>query len=528
MSATAVILLAALSIWDYPARQLQHEQFQRAFLVAVKNGDRPSMVVAAENGVKLLPDDSVWRYNHACALAQTGKNDDALDELEKAIDLGMRNPDAIAADKDFKPLAEEMRFKVLVEYARELSERPVIDGPNVHVPQFVTAGGSVALGEQNFSWDFDHGLLIADMKLEPGVEGGNTGDLYMNRDKGHSILNPTAFPGLTVVRLDAEGSAHGLDVDLPNTLFPYPTFGNVSRALLEPKYWRSLPRMAMTREAWRMKSFQKLYLSNQLWFMPAHEDCPPKGRHGDVFSSICPYFWVSAGSSFTDQPFLRAALEASRSMQKETKAAAVAKGLLAPTIMTLMRKSLRSVTNEVEYLTAAAHPTAFAAGSLDVARLKKAAAELSVEGIPPLVPVSLIGTPVKDRPQWPEPTYVTPFATAVVLRSEDTVRRFRIVANGARDYEFRILRGGNAAKLVRSPQKQIADLEIDRSRMSVSNRVDIGVFGRTLTSGWGAPSYISFAVVDPSAPYSDPVLTPPVGPLATPPEQVQKKDAGVR
>ena len=42
---------------------------------------------------------------------------------------------------------------------------------------------------------------------------------------------------------------------------------------------------------------------------------------------------------------------------------------------------------------------------------------------------------------------------------------------------------------------------------------DVAVFAKNAKSGWGAPSFVSFAVVDPAAPYSDPVLTPPPEPV---------------
>lgn len=523
MSVLAAILLAALSVWDYPARYLQHDRLRRQFTAAVREGDTETMIETCEKGVELLPDDPTWRFNLACSLAYLEKNDSALDALEKAIDLGFRNADEIAKDNDLKRLAKEPRFQELVEYAKEMSRRPLTYGPNAHVPQTGVTGGSVALGEQNFRWDFEDGLFVADLKLAP-AGGANAGDLYMNRDNGHSVLNASSFPGLTVVRLDSEGHAKGMDLDLPNMLFPYPTFGNISRALVGTDYWRSLPRLAMTRESWRMKGLQKLYLSNQLWFMPAHEDCPPVGKFGDVFASICPYFWVSAGSSYTDQPFLRAALEASRSLPKATKEAVVAKGLLAPTIMTLMRKSLRAVTNEVGYLSAAAHPSAFPAGSLDVGRLRVAAAALKPEEVPPVVSVSLLAQPTEDKPIWPEITYATPHASALILRAEDRVRRFRLVAAGAKEFEFKVLRGGNAATIKRPPFPHVADLEIDRSLLSVSNRVDIGVFGRNPGTGWGAPSYVSFAVVDPDAPYSDPALTP-LGPVSVPKTVAKPKES---
>lgn len=509
MNALALIFIAVLSVWDYPARQMGHEQLRDRFVKAVKEKDRKSMVETCRKGVKLLPDDPTWHYNLACSLVDVKKPGPALDALEKAIDLGFRDADAIAKDRDFKPLAKETRFLELVEYAREMALRPLTYGPNACVPQTGVAGGSVALGEQNFRWDFENGLLIADLKLESG-NGASSGDLYMNRDDGHSFLKVADFPGITVVKLDHEGHHRKLDLDIPNVLFPYPLFGNASRAFEEAKYWRSLPRMMMTRDAWMMKAFLKLYLSNQFWVFPAHQDCPPVGKFGDVFSSICPYFLVTAGSSFTDMPYLRGALEASRSFPKETKDELVKRGMLTPVIMTLIRKSLKSVTNEVDYLSVKAHPTALPAGALDAGRLKKSAAAFKPSEIPPLAPVSVLAVPPEDSPKYPEPTYVSPFASAFVLRSDDKVRRFRFVARGAEEYAYSVLRGRNAAELRQSGP--VADLKLDKSMMSVSNRVDIAVFGRNKETGWGAPSYISFAVVDPSAPYSDPVLTP-VGPV---------------
>ena len=53
--------------------------------------------------------------------------------------------------------------------------------------------------------------------------------------------------------------------------------------------------------------------------------------------------------------------------------------------------------------------------------------------------------------------------------------------------------------------------------MSPTNRVDVAVFARRKGTGWGAPAFVSFAVVDPSAEYSDPVLTP------RPPEEDGRK-----
>ena len=106
-------------------------------------------------------------------------------------------------------------------------------------------GGTVTLGAENLGWDRSAGCLVANVELT-GTDGANAGDLYFNRDAGHSVLKIREFPGLTQVKLDAEGHAKGLDVDFPNTLFPCPVFGNCSRAMTQGPYWRSLPRAMVT------------------------------------------------------------------------------------------------------------------------------------------------------------------------------------------------------------------------------------------------------------------------------------------
>ena len=123
-------ILAVLSIWDYPARQPQHERLRDQFVLAVRRGKTADMEAICRSGVKLLPDDPTWHFNLACALAYFPKRkNEALDELELAIDLGFRNPEAIAADTDLKRLSSEKRFKELVEYAKYMRPRPMISGP---------------------------------------------------------------------------------------------------------------------------------------------------------------------------------------------------------------------------------------------------------------------------------------------------------------------------------------------------------------------------------------------------------------
>lgn len=509
----AFLLLAVLSIWDYPSRQAEHDRLYVKFVTAVRQGDTATMEKTCRKGVELLPDDPTWRYNLACSLAYFPKRaDEALDELEKAVDLGFRNVKQIAEDTDLKRLRKKRRFAEVIEYAKEMEHKPLLSGPMACVPAFGVFGSPLVVGAHNLSWDFSAGCFVAGVKLASSSSPtNNTGDLYFNRDGLHSVLKLADFPGVTPVRLDEEGIRRGMDLNMPDIVFPYPVFGNCSRAMVSGPYWRSLPRSVMTGETHRLRTMAKLYLSNQTWVFPSNADTAPVGTNGDVFASIAPYWMVSAGRSYSDQKYLRAALTASAAFREDVKAELVRRGMLAPVIQTLIRKSLPSVKTEDDYLTAKAHPSALPSSGADIARLKKSAAALTVEAIAPLAPLTVEMAPVKKRPDFPEITYASAFAWAFVLRAGERVRSFRIKAHGAAD-EFRFVKthGDGVKVLVEKLSPCEAKVTIDKKGMSPTNRVDITVVARNKSSSWGAPSYVSFAVVDPDAPYSDPVLTPRV------------------
>ena len=501
-------LLAVLSIWDYPSRFPDHERLRAEFVRAVRAGDTEAMEKASRAGAELLPDDPTWAYNFACSLACREKRAEALDQLDRAVDLGFRDADVISSDSDLKRISSDRRFADIVRRAKETKERPILLGPMAVTDATGVTGGSLALGEQNMLWDFDDGCFIARMKLSPGAEGGNAGDLYMNRDGGHSRLVVTNFPGLTEVKLDAIGRERRLDLDFPNVKFPYPVFGNCSRAYLHDVFWRSIPRAMMTSDTRRLQTMSSLYLSNQIWVFPANADYPPIGTNGDVFVSVAPYWLVTQGRSWSDQYYLRAALEASRSFSPETKRDVVARRLLAPTIMTLVRKSLKGVDGEDAYLTEKAHPTCMPPNGLDLARLKTLAAEMTPESVPPLVRIFRMGAPVKEKPKYPEITYVTPFAAAIVLRSPDDERTFDFAFSGADEIECRVVHDPLGAAKVVEQKGGAVRLAIDRTKLKGTARVDLAAFGRGKGTGWGAPAYVSFSIVDTEAPYYDPALVP--------------------
>ena len=505
---TLCILLAVLSIWDYPARHRMHDRLRRQFVVALREGDTATMEETCRKGVALLPDDPTWHYNLACSLAYFDKREDeAFDELEKAIDLGFRDKDAIAGDSDLKRLSKLKRYSQLLEYVEFMKSRPLLSGPMAAVDATGVFGKSIALGGQNLGWDFDAGCFVARLKLVAATSDASVGDLYMNRDARHSMLALGDFPGLTSVQLDAEGRKKGMDQSFPNIFFPYPVFGNASLAFTKGPYWRSLPRALLTNEALQLDKMVRFYLSNQVWVFPAVMDTAPEGRQGDVFASVAPYWIATAGRSGSDQPYLRAALEASRSFAPDVKKSIVKRGLLAPTIQALIRKSLKGVVKETDYLSAKAHPTAMPAGGLELARLKSAAKAMTVESVPPLAILSVSASAPAAKLPVPELTYASACAWAYVLRADDEVREFVISAKGAEQFEFVQTHGTGVSVKIERPSPDSAKVTLERHGLSPTNRVDIAVFGRNAGTDWGAPSYVCFARTDPSAPYSDPALT---------------------
>ena len=194
------ILLALLSVWDYQARYPEHNRLCRQFRVAVREGDTATMEETCRKGVKLLPEDPTWHFNLACSLAYFAKREDeAFDELEKAIDFGFRDRKRIEGDTDLKRLAKSPRYEQLLVYADLMKERPIPSGPLAAVDATGVFGKPVVLSEQNLGWDFDSGSFVANLKLAAGTSEPSVGDLYMNRDGRHSQLNLNGFPGITEV-----------------------------------------------------------------------------------------------------------------------------------------------------------------------------------------------------------------------------------------------------------------------------------------------------------------------------------------
>ena len=222
-----------------------------------------------------------------------------------------------------------------------------------------------------------------------GRAAGNHGDLYDNRDRGHSTLEPAAHPQLTHVTYDAAARGAGVDYGLGDRLlFDQPTFGNSSTAITDGPHWRSLPRYALTRPdgTGPMRLWQNLR-ANHLYIHPAHRDF--NDRNGDLFPANTPYLLVSRGSSGSDQPFLEAVAMIYAAFRPDTKARLIEEHLLVPTVQMVFRRSLQNVRSREGYFSGDAHPAAFEGWQINPARMVSLANAIREGDIPAEVRISV-------------------------------------------------------------------------------------------------------------------------------------------
>lgn len=557
----------------------QHSQLRQQLIGALQRGDIPAMEATCRRAIELIPGDATWHYNLACALAYREKPDLALAELEKAIDFGFRNADAIAKDQDLQRIQEDPRFKKLVEKARALAGLPV---PGRPLPRSadVRPGATVTLNETNLVWNFDTGVYEAQLRhvdparptaelaldyskskqdaperpyvaawLSEGSAAGHVDDLYVNRDGGHSQLKTGDFPNLASIQLCPAAKSAGVHIDLPNTLFgDFAVFGNISRGRTRGPFWRSMARATMTDPGLPAR-MELLYRNNQFWVIPSVKDYGNKDI-GDTFPAVAPWMFVSHGISWSDQPFLRAALAASACFPRPTKLALLRRHLMAPTLQWLLRSTRKCVRGESDYLSPKAHPTAFDAGNIDLVRIVEKAHALRPEQIPPSVALALVNSrtfpvkypmPGRDYPDSViEALYQTASSTAIILRAPEAVRTFLVQArtfpevDPSAEFTWRVVHGDASAvkitaplgETLNTPERGFAQIVIDRR--SVTNRIDVACFARQHGTEWGAPSFFSFYPIpqerrvyradgkiesidysNPDGVYSDPVIALP-------------------
>ena len=529
-----------LPVWQMPSVWQRHQRLRQMLMASLRRGDAVQMEKVCREGVKLIPGDATWHYNLACALAHRDPPQAALDELSLAVDFGFRDAKAIEKDNDLARIRNEPRFTEIVERARKTAHSPVFGRP-IPEPALVPFGGSAMLSETNVVWDFESGFFNAKLKLtgenapspladrysaskpdsperpyvsawiSEGTGAGNGGDVYMNRDRNHSRLNTADYPLLTSVNLPPDAVKLNLDIDHPFVIFPGRfAVVNASRARMNTPLWRSLARASLT-EPGLAQRMNHAYMNNQVVLFPANKDFGVDDI-GDVFPASAPFQVVSLGASWSDQPFMKAALAASASFHRPTKEYILRCRLGGPTIQWLLRRT--RVKSESDYLSPKAHPTVFDAKSLDIKAVAELAHSLKPNEVPPAVGIALVNSqlfpiriPLPGRDYSDNLTeflFSTPSAIGVVLRGPDAERSFILNARTLPEndphavFAWKVVHGpSDAVKIsiplgetLRDPASGLAQIVIDRR--DLHERIDVAVFAKTHGTEYGAPSIISF------------------------------------
>ena len=533
----AIAPVKPLSVFDIPG--IVRGQRLVAGLVQVE--DLTGAEKALDELLRRYPSLAILRFELALLKLRQNLKDEALASLAKAVDAGL--PRAILEQSSaLNPLRGDRAFKELLDKAATSSSPPpaqvaqsspqpkqidngvaVVDASNTtfdpRIGMFRTlfrfsdrvgsaAAETVSDQAKGNTW-FSLASDRLNAWLRDGTAAGNHGDLYDNRDGGHSLLPAAIFPELARVQYGEEARRAGLDRGFNQYfLFNAVTIGNASLALTSGPMWRSLPRMALT-DRLQVETLYREYTANHLYLYPAHKDYGTPA--GDLITANTPYMLISSGSSGTDQPLLKAVAAILAAFKPEVKAFLTEKGLISPTVQWIFRRGQLGIDSDDDYLTGRAHPSAFNGKRINLLDMIERAHSLDAGDVPPVVRLS-----VKDEdhgaagidvmyPSSDETLFDTPSAIARIFRSTDFAKRMVVDASQTTDpnnrpltFRWVVLRGDSKQISIRplNEQGSVAEITIpwNARRMGADNitgdRVEIGVFANN-GKHWSAPAFIS-------------------------------------
>jgi len=356
---------------------------------------------------------------------------------------------------------------------------------------------------------------------QEGTAAGNLGDVYDNRDKGHSDLDMGPYPQLRKVVYSPEEIQKGRHWSAQVVLRKGVVFGNSSTSA-PPTAGGSNPRMYYVQPA-GIAFLYRQYTANNLYIYPEHRDHDPGHNgpdegFGDLYPTNTPYLIISQGSSGSDQPFMRALPFTLAAFRPEVKKKLVETGLLMPTVQMLLRSTNRQLAKPEDYLTGLAHPTVFEGSWFNELALVQAAHALTVDNLPPMVQMKVLEEdhPVQGRDFFEltnlEILADTPAVIARIIRGKDYRRRLVVSAERSFDvnqkplsFTWTVLRGDKDKIAITPKNKEKSVVEIvvpyhDRRPIAPgspleSNRVDIGVFVNNGTYN-SAPGFVTFYSMD--------------------------------
>jgi len=514
-------------------------ELQQQLLAAFAGHKFTAAETIAQKMAALQPDRFASHYNLACAQARNSKAEAALESLRRAIELGFRGQQRLETDKDLASLRILSGWPELLREAGKPEQQP----PTRHVTPGNIVDGVAMVEEANTAWDpkltqlrvffksagaagaeptivagSDEVATLINEWAEAGTATGLGSVLYDNHDRDHSNMNVKRYPQLARVEYSNAAALEKLSNGLQHHMyFNRTTLGNSSTSLVGGPFWRSQPRFAYTNtRSAEILAFQ--YFRNHLYVYPEHRDYDPglngTAGYGDVYPANTPYVIISQGSSGSDRVFLDAIAATLAAFRPDVFKTLEANGTVYPCVQMIMRRCLKSVHSDAEYLTGIAHPPVFDGSQLDPLAMVKMAHEITVATIPPVAVLSVqkeeagvVGRDYFDVSAR-ETLFTTPAAIARVCRTMNLSKVITIDASGSqRDpnkmltWHWKILQGdpGRIQITPQNEQTSIATITVQhherrpiREGLKMeSSRVDIGVFVSDGTH-YSPPSIVSF------------------------------------
>lgn len=281
-----------------------------------------------------------------------------------------------------------------------------------------------------------------------GTAAGHDRDLYDNRDRGHSVLALGSYPQLRQLYYSMKDREANRDwIGRTDVVPGGVVFGNSSTSAAAAGSGSNTRMLYAT--AGGIEGLHQQYRGNNLYIYPSHQDylpgrCGIDGGWGDLLPANTPYLITSAGSSFSDQPFMHAVAQTLAAFRPEVKRRLVEEGMLMPTIQMIFRMCNKQVMNAEDYLSGKAHPAVFDGAQVDALKMVEMAHGLTLETLPPLAQLVVLeadqGLPGTDYfDPLPETLAATPGAVARVYRAAAGSRRVVVSAALSKDLNERKL-----------------------------------------------------------------------------------------
>lgn len=526
------------TVFAQPRIQRQLALFEVRFRQRLATNDFKSAAELADQAVALMPETAAVYYHRACVRVKTGRIAAAIQDLNLALDFGLRGENLFTQQTAFRPLNGRTGWSAILQRSKMPQVRqPTVAGKIENGVATVDSSNTAYLGKNQFAVSFaaDHSRaelpivvgsdpvakLLSQWDAE-GTAAGLANILYDNHDRLHSDMDWKRFPQLTRIKYTRAASTENLDSGLQMFFhFNRTTFGNSSTAIVGNYAWRSQPRLAYV-DASAVASLARMYAGNHFYVYPEHNDYDlgrnGRGGYGDVYPANTPFVLISQGSSYSDKPFLTAIASTLAAFRPEVLRKLEDNRMVFPCMQMILRRCLKTIKTDEDYLTGNAHPVVFDGSQLNVERMVLMAHEIESLNVPPVCKLSVLdeqrGVNGKDYFDIgeKEELFTTDAAIARVFRSVGQSKTMKVSAAWSDDannrklkWKWVVLQGDpdlisikpgndNSSEVTITVRHHERRLIRPGSKME-TNRVDIGAFVNN-GSYYSAPAFVTFYFPD--------------------------------